>query len=170
MAGMKLSRAKYAIGLALLSAALVLTAAGKPSTDSLPAVVADSGTIRVHLLGHAIGSERYVIRQDGEALALVDTFGFTDRGGKIQLASELRYTPKFEPLKLRSVGRSYRFVNIDADVVINRDHASVKSLGDSTEVAVPGARSFTVAGYAPLEIQALLIRYWERMAARKALV
>lgn len=157
---MKLSRAKYALALVLFSAPLVLTAAREPTGYFPRVALTDSGTIRIHLLGHAIGSERYVIRQDGASLALIDSFGFTDRGGKIQLASELHYTPKFEPLKLRSVGRSYRFVNIDADVVVNRDHAIVKSLGDSMQASVPHA-FFTVAGYAPLEIQALLIRYWE---------
>src|SRR3954468_19647261 len=76
----------------------------------------DSGTIRIHLLGHAIGSERFTIRTQGDSRALSDTFEFTDRGGRVQLASLLSFTGAFAPLHLRAVGRSYRFVNIDADV------------------------------------------------------
>src|SRR6185503_5639160 len=106
----------------------------RPSTDS--------GTIRIHLLGHAIGSERYLTRSDGDALVLTDTFAFTDRGGRVQLVSELRYGRSFEPLHLRSVGRTYRFVNVDADMDVPKG-------------------VFAVASYAPLEVQALLVRYWE---------
>ena len=125
-----------------------------------PRAAADSGSIRIHLLGHAIGSERFVIGPDGDALVLTDTFAFTDRGGRLQLVSTLRYTTSFEPLHLQSVGKSYRFVNIDANVAIDGKRAIVKSLGDSSTVPVSKA-FFTIAGYAPLEIQGLLIRYWE---------
>ncbi|MDQ6611531.1 MAG: amidohydrolase family protein, partial [Gemmatimonadota bacterium] len=124
------------------------------------AVASDSGAIRIHLLGHAIGTERYVIRADSGALVLTDTFAFTDRGGQVQLTSALRYRPSFEPLHLHTVGRTYRFVNVNADVVVNGKRAVVRNLDDSATVSVPKA-FFTVASYAPLEIQALLVRYWE---------
>jgi imidazolonepropionase-like amidohydrolase len=120
----------------------------------------DSGVIRVHLLGHAIGSERYAIRPDNGALALTDTFEFVDRGGRVQLASRLRFTSNLEPLHLRASGRTYRFVNVDADVVVDANRASVRNLGDSVSVEVRKP-FFAVAGYAPLEIQVLLVRYWE---------
>ena len=61
--------------------------------------------------------------------------------GECSWRPTLRYGRSFEPAHLRSVGRTYRFVNVDADV------------------AVPSF--FAVASYAPLEIQALLVRYWE---------
>jgi imidazolonepropionase-like amidohydrolase len=120
----------------------------------------DSGAIRIHLLGHAIGTERYVIRANTGALVLTDTFAFTDRGGEVRLASAFRYKPSFEPLHLHTVGRTYRFVNVDADVVVKGNHAFVRNLDDSAAVSVPKA-FFTVASYAPLEMQALLVRYWE---------
>jgi imidazolonepropionase-like amidohydrolase len=139
----------------------ILTAGASRSPVIPPARSAgDSGTIRIHLLGHAIGSERYVTRPNAGALALTDTFVFTDRGGRVQLTSTLRYGPSFEPLSLRSVGKTYRFVNVDADVVVDGKRATIRSLGDSTTIPVPKA-FFTVAGYAPLQLQALLVRYWE---------
>jgi imidazolonepropionase-like amidohydrolase len=140
-------------------AVATLTAASH-SRSAWTQTAADSGTIRVHLLGHAIGRESFAIRATTGALELTDTFAFTDRGGRVQLASTLRLTPAFEPLNLRSVGKTYRFVNVDADVVVSGKRAQVRSLGDSATFDVP-AKFFTVAGYAPLEVQALLVRYWE---------
>jgi len=120
----------------------------------------DVGTIRIHLLGHAIGSERFAIRSDGDALALTDTFDFVDRGGRVQLASTLRFTPEFAPLHLRSSGRTYRFVNVDADVLVDHDRVHVRNFDDSANFALP-THFFAVAGYAPLQAQALLVRYWQ---------
>jgi len=138
---------------ALFSAAAVSSAAQAQLTT-------DSASIRIHLLGHAIGSEWYVIRRDGGARALVDTFTFTDRGGRSQLASSFRFTTKFEPLHLRSAGRTYRFVNVDAEIAVDGARTTVHSLGDSATIATPKT-FFTIAGYAPLVLQSLLVQYWE---------
>jgi len=122
--------------------------------------VDDAGTIRLHLLGHAIGAERYTLRSESGSLVLTDTFAFTDRGGRVELASALRLTPTLEPLNLRSTGRTYRFVNVDAEVNVDGNRVRVHSLGDSASFARP-RNFFAIAGYAPLESQALLIRYWQ---------
>lgn len=143
-----------------LAAAALLTGAGRTTTRWASQTAADSGAIRVHLLGHAIGSEGYVIRPSGGALALTDSFDFVDRGGRVQLASTFRFTRAFEPLHLRSVGRTYRFVNVDADVLVDGKRVHVRSLGDSVTIAVP-RDFFAIASYAPLELQALLVRYWD---------
>jgi len=116
------------------------------------------GTIRIHLLGHAIGAERYSIRENA-GLAVADTFEFADRGGRIQLATTLLLTPTLEPAAFRSVGRTYRFVNVDAEVVVDGNRVRARSLGDSSIFPRP-KYFFAIAGYAPLESQALLIRYW----------
>src|ERR1051325_8719726 len=123
----------------------------------------DSGTIRIHLLGHAIGSERYTLRPDGDGRALTDTFEFTDRGGRVQLALSPSFNNRIEPLHFKSTGRTYRFVNIEADVDVKNGRAVIKSLGDVSERPTPRTY-FAVAGYAPLEGQALLVRYWETHA------
>lgn len=120
----------------------------------------DSGAIRIYLLGHAIGSERFVIRPSDGALALTDSFEFLDRGGRVQLASSFRFTTGFEPLQLRTAGRTYRFVNVDADIVIDGKRVRVRNLDDTVTIDAP-RKFFTIAGYAPLELQALLVRYWE---------
>ena len=145
---------------AVLGVAALLPGAGRPAASAAAQASPDSGAIRVHLLGHAIGSERYVIHPNDGALALTDSFDLVDRGGRVQLASTLRFTPAFEPLHLRSVGRTYRFVNVDADVVVRGKQARVRNLEDSVTIDVP-RDFFAIAGYAPLELQALLVRYWE---------
>src|SRR5262249_59211141 len=89
-----------------------------------------------------------------------DTFEFVDRGGRIQLTSSLRLSPTFEPLHFRAQGRTYRCVNVDAEVDVEGRTARVRNLGDSATVRVPQS-FFAIAGYAPLDLQALLVRYWE---------
>ena len=120
----------------------------------------DSGTIRIHLLGHAIGSERYVMRDSAQRRVVADTFAFTDRGGRVQLLSSMQLSHNFEPIQLRAHGQTYRFVNVDADVTISRDTVHVASAGDTSIIALPRV-FFAIAGYAPLHTQALLIRYWQ---------
>ncbi len=153
------ARTHCAAFLALLGASTV-TYASRPQTASHESAAPDSGAIRVHLLGHAIGSESYTIRSDGNAFALTDTFTFTDRGGRIELASTFEFTPTFDPRHLHSTGKTYRFVNVDADIVVSGARAAIRSLGDSSNIPVPKS-FFTIAGYAPLELQVLLVRYWE---------
>jgi imidazolonepropionase-like amidohydrolase len=65
----------------------------------------------------------------------------------------------YEPVQLTSIGRTYRFVNVDADVTVQKGKVRSHSLGDSAVFATP-KYFFPVASYAPLEAQALLVRYW----------
>ena len=138
----------------------ILASSTGPVHSTYAAPPDDVGTIRIHLLGHAIGSERYTIRPESGALVLTDTFEFVDRGGRVQLASTLHFTRTLEPLHLRSSGRTYRFVNVDADVSVEGARVRVRNLGDSAGFA-RSRNFFAIAGYAPLETQALLIRYWQ---------
>src|SRR6185503_16499399 len=98
-----MGRACFVVLAATFSGAVLVTG----SVSSRPAapvpVAGDSGAIRIHLLGHAIGSEQYVVRSENGVSTLTDTFALTDRGGRLQLASTFRYESAFEPLHLRSV-------------------------------------------------------------------
>jgi imidazolonepropionase-like amidohydrolase len=143
----------------VLGASVLLSTIGCCGARAQSPTTPDSGVIRVHLLGHAIGSEHYTLRSTDGALALTDSFELTDRGGRIQLASTLHLTPTLEPLHLRSVGKTYRFVNVDADVTVANNRARIRNNDDSATVDVP-RDFFAVASYAPLEIQALLVQYW----------
>lgn len=133
---------------------------GAASASAAIAAAADSGEIRVHLLGHAIGSERYVMHGSATGFAVTDTFAFTDRGGRVQLVSTWQLSRTFETTHARALGQTYRFVNVDADVTVTGTQVHVANLGDTITMAKPRA-FFTVTGYAPLHSQALLVRYWQ---------
>src|SRR5215475_11325845 len=95
-----------------LAGVLLSAAPSRFAANRRVEVSPDSGAIRLHLLGHAIGAERYWIRREDDALALADTFAFLDRGGRVQLTSSFRFTPRIEPVRFRANGRTYRFVNV----------------------------------------------------------
>src|SRR4029077_9270475 len=76
-------------------------------------------------------------------------------------------------------GKSYRFVNVDADVTIDGATATLRegsaqgaAQGTAQDVAQDGAQDgarmplppafFTVDGYAPFSAQMLLMRYWQQ--------
>jgi imidazolonepropionase-like amidohydrolase len=122
---------------------------------------ADTGMIRVYLLEHAIGTERYVITRSDSGVTLSDSFDFTDRGGRVELVSELRMRGDFTPTHLTAKGRVYRFVNVDTDVDVRGAEATVRTLGDTTRVTLP-RDFFALPSYAPLAAQAMLVRYWEQ--------
>jgi imidazolonepropionase-like amidohydrolase len=140
------------MGLSIL--ALSLATALAPLTDSV-----ERGTIRLHLLQHAIGVERYEIARDGDGLLLTSASNFTDRGGRVQLEATLAMTSDLTPRRFRVEGRSYRYVNVDSEVVLDGRSASVRTRDEISHAVVPD-RSFTIDGYAPFAVQMMLIRYW----------
>ncbi len=142
------------------TAAFVLPRQDAASARATNASTGDSGVIRVHLLGHAIGSERYVMHGTATGFAVADTFAFTDRGGRVQLVSSLQLSRTLGTMHVRALGQTYRFVNVDADVTMNGAQMRVASFGDTITMATPRA-FFAVTGYAPLHAQALLVRYWQ---------
>jgi len=58
-------------------------------------------------------------------------------------------------------GKSYRFVNVDSDITVDRRDARVRADGGEARVALP-EQFFTVDGYAPFSAQMLLLRYWQQ--------
>jgi imidazolonepropionase-like amidohydrolase len=120
----------------------------------------ERGTLRLHYVQKPIGYERYEIARDGDALTLTSDFEFTDRGGRVQMASTLRTKADFTPLSFKATGKSYRFVNVDSDVRIENGTAIVKADGAESRVTVT-APFYTVDGYAPFAAQMMLLRYWK---------
>jgi imidazolonepropionase-like amidohydrolase len=137
--------------------AIVLTAFGfRPAAAPVPV---EKGTLRLHYVQKPIGYERYELTRDGETFQLTSAFDFTDRGGRVQLAGSLKTAADFTPIQFSAKGKSYRFVNVDAEVTVNGRTATVRSGSDTTDVPLP-ERFFTVDGYAPFAAQMLLLRYW----------
>jgi imidazolonepropionase-like amidohydrolase len=120
----------------------------------------ERGTLRLHYVQKPIGYERYELAKDGDALTLTSDFDFTDRGGRVQLASTLHTKTDFTPLSFKATGKSYRFVNVDSDVRIENGTAIVKADGAESRVPLNGP-FYTVDGYAPFAAQMMLLRYWK---------
>ncbi|MBW8860839.1 MAG: amidohydrolase family protein, partial [Acidobacteria bacterium] len=139
-----------------IGVASAIASATIPQPDRDPA---ERGVLRLHYVAKPIGYERYTIAQDEHALTLSSDFAFTDRGGEVHLTATLRTKPDYTPIAFTATGKSYRFVNVDADVRIDGSDALVRADGRETRVTVP-SQFFTVDGYAPFAAQMLMLRYW----------
>ena len=129
-----------------------------PLSDTIPT---ERGTLRLHYVQKPIGYERYEIVKDADGLTLTSDLDFTDRGGRVQLASTLRTRTDFTPFAFKASGKSYRFVNVDSEVRIENGHAIVKADGAESRVPLNGP-FYTVDGYAPFAAQMMLLRYWKQ--------
>ena len=101
---------------------------------------AERGTLRLHYVQKPIGYERYAIARDGTGVTLTADFDFTDRGGRVQLASTLHTTTDYTPIAFTAKGKTYRFVNVDSQVRIDGTTATV--LADGAESKAPVDRTF----------------------------
>jgi imidazolonepropionase-like amidohydrolase len=149
----------FAAAMAASAIAIRLPAASTAVNQTQPGA-GERATLRLHYVQKPIGYERYEIARDGDALTLTSDFDFTDRGGRVQLASTLRTKADFTPLSFKATGKSYRFVNVDSDVRIENGTAIVKADGAESRVTVT-APFYTVDGYAPFAAQMMLLRYWK---------
>ena len=129
-----------------------------PLSDTIPT---ERGTLRLHYVQKPIGYERYEIVKDADGLTLTSDFDFTDRGGRVQLASTLRTRTDFTPFAFKASGKSYRFVNVDSEARIENGLAIVKADGAESRVPLNGP-FYTVDGYAPFAAQMMLLRYWKQ--------
>jgi imidazolonepropionase-like amidohydrolase len=150
--------------MALPALALFLVAAISPAPDTV-----EQGTIRLHYVQHEIGVEHYRIARDGDGLVLTSDFDFTDRGGRVQLATTLVMKSDLTPRRFETKGKSYRFVNVDSSEEIDGSSASVRTRDETSRISVPD-RFFTVDGYAPFSVQMMLIRYWNEHGRPESLV
>jgi imidazolonepropionase-like amidohydrolase len=121
----------------------------------------EQGTLRLHYIQKPIGVERYAVARESGGLRLTADFDFTDRGGRVQLTATLQTAADLTPVHFAAKGKSYRFVNVDSDITVDRRDARVRADGGEARVAVP-EQFFTVDGYAPFSAQMLLLRYWQQ--------
>lgn len=132
-------------------------AGAHPSTE----LRTDSGRIIISLLGREVGEERFLWNRAPGFSTLDANVDFTDRGGRIQLASQLSTDREGRPSHFEARGRSYRFVNVDVSVTRDGALARVENLGSRATIALAEPYFFS-RGYPPLSARAPLIAYWER--------
>jgi len=117
--------------------------------------------IQLFLIERPVGFETAVIATTPEGRTLTSDVELVDRGTRLQLTASLTVSPDGSPQHFRASGRSYRFVNVDAEVTVAGSTARVTSMGETTHVPVPAAW-FPARSWAPVAARASLIEYWER--------
>ena len=111
------------------------------SIASLSLLSAESGTLTIHMILHAIGEERYTIASVDGGLTLTTTSEISDRGNTRTTSAALRLKSDYTPLDLEVKGRP-EAVHVQAGP------------------ALP-ARYFTIMGPSPFAIQIVMMRYWK---------
>lgn len=121
-------------------------------TLSLTAAYAETGSLTIHMINHAVGEERYEVATSGGGLKLSTRFEYTDRGNKRTAIADLSMAVDYTPLSLEVQGRP-------AKVHVQGGSATVEEDGKTRTFAAPG-EYFTIFGPSPFAVQMMMMRYW----------
>src|SRR5579863_4513325 len=121
----------------------------------------EQGKFRLHKFEQPIGEETYQFNEDADSLVVKMDFKFTDRGTDVPLSAMFRSTADLTPESFEIKGKTSRQSTIDEDVEVFPDKVRLRDREKTTESALPPKQFFTIAGYAPVTMQMLLVRYWE---------
>ncbi len=129
-----------------LTAALILT---------VLSLRAETGTLVIHMMLHAIGDEKYEITKGPEGNTLNTTFHYADRGlfDRVTTAS-LHTTADYTPLSIEIKGAGQLYA-----ARVENSRVTVQESGGSREFAAPGPY-FPVTGPSPFALEMALMRYW----------
>ena len=119
----------------------------------------EEGKFILHKFENPIGQETYRITRAGGGLSTVINFKFTDRGGPVPLDVTFQSTTDLSPETFGIRGRTSRSSRIDDSVVVGADSIRLRDRDTWTTIPRP-QQMFTIAGYAPVTMQMLMIRYW----------
>ncbi len=144
----------------LISSLPVLAAAASAWAEDGGPIV-ESEAFRLHLYKRPTGRETYEIRCDGDGLILKASYENTDRGVKEPLEATLRLRGDQTPQSFAVKGRTSRFTRIDSEVQVEGRTATVREGTKTAERPVPD-RFFFAGGFAPVSVEMMLIRDWER--------
>src|SRR6267142_2405484 len=136
-------------------------ASGQSAQTAAPAntPILEEGKFRLHKFEQAIGEETYQISKAGDGLAVKADFKFNDRGTDVPLAASFRGKNDLTPIAFEIKGKNSRLSAIDRAVEVNGEQIRVRDREEWKEGETP-PQSFEVAGYAPVTVQMLLVRYW----------
>jgi hypothetical protein len=165
-----------AIGIAWLATVFAGAgcAAGAPDPQPVGAVLAagEHGSFLLHKFQQQIGEEHWSVAAgpagpDDDPILRVD-FQFTDRGAPVALTATLQARTDGTPLAFAVHGRTARQVELDDDVDARGVRVQIRQGSASREADRP-QRFFTIAAYAPVAVQQLLLRYWRAHGTPDAL-
>ncbi|MGA3185761.1 MAG: amidohydrolase family protein, partial [Bryobacteraceae bacterium] len=113
---------------------------------------AETGSLTIHMILHAVGEERYEVAPFEGGLKLTTTFEYTDRGTKRTTVAELRTKSDFTPLKLDVQGKP-------STLRVEGGSAMVQEGSASRTLATP-EKYFAIFGPSPFAVQMMMMRYW----------
>jgi len=148
-----------ACGVAWVPHALCLPGPADQEPAAQAADVLEQGKFVLHKFEQPIGEETYQITADGDNLAAKIDFKFTDRGTPVPLLVTFHAGPDLTPKSFVIKGKTSRQSSINEDVEAFPNQIRVRDRNQSTELAPP-QQFFTIAGYAPVTMQMLMVRYW----------
>jgi imidazolonepropionase-like amidohydrolase len=128
--------------LALLIAAVSISSAAH----------AETGSLTIHMILHAVGEERYEVAPVDGGLKLLTTFEYTDRGNKRATVAELSMASDYTPLSLEIQGRPTK-------ARVQGGSATVEEDAKNRTFTAP-AEYFTIFGPSPFAVQMMMMRYW----------
>lgn len=141
----------------LICAAVVIATAAGPGAQVAP----PAARIQLFLIERPVGVETATTVSTPDGRTLTSAIDLVDRGTRLQLSASLTTAPDGTARHFRASGKSYRFVNVDAEVVVTGTTARVTSMGESADMPVPAAW-FPARTWAPVAARASLIDYWEK--------
>jgi len=141
----------------LMCAAVVIATAAGPGAQVAP----PAARIQLFLIERPVGVETATTVSTREGRTLTSEMELVDRGTRLQLTASLTTAPDGTASHFRASGKSYRFVNVDAEVTITGTTARVSTMGETNDVPVP-ASWFPARSWAPVAARASLIDYWEQ--------
>ena len=149
-------KALKACALALALQLVPLHAAKCAGNDT---VVVEQGKFLLHKFEQVIGEETFRIVRVSDTLTVGMKFKFTDRGAQVPLEATFRCAPDLTPRSFAIRGKTSRSTRIDDSIDVGPGMTRVGDRARWSEVVTP-PRFFTIAGYAPVTMQMLVVRYW----------
>lgn len=136
--------------------------------QTTPKASLEHGIFQLHDEERLAGKETYDVARDGDDLKVTIDFNFTNRGRAVPLSAIFRGHSDWTPTAFDIKGNTSRFTTIDQAVEVRPGALRIRSRSDWREVVAP-KRFFTIAGYAPITMQMLLLRYWQTHGSPKHL-
>jgi len=119
----------------------------------------EEGAFTLHKFQQPIGREKYEILVHAGGISGHFDFGFTDRGEKVPLEATFRGERDLSPIRLTVEGKTCRQAEIHCEVDVGAKEVRIRDRESWRSLPRP-ERLFTAAGYAPVGLQMLLLRYW----------